>query len=181
MKHVLTLGTTLAALLLAASAQATIILPSYTLSYDPADGSLTIDTYGGVLYTYSVKTTGDLAIDDGFIEGNHLLLGDAPGGLTSPANTTSDDELSQSDFDGWTGLSAFSLGPVLPAGLSESEFNALIDLSTQNTFYVDELGTLGNPKTFKPFNVVFVPEPTSFVLLGIGGALLLQRRRRAGS
>jgi len=179
MQTVFTLGTTLAALLLATSAQALTILPNYTLSYDPADGSLTINSFGGPLYTYSVKTTGELAVDDGFLEGNHLLLPDAPGGLTSPANTTSDDELSQSDFDGWTGLSPFSLGPVLPAGLNESEFNALIDLSTQNTFYVDELGTLGNPKTFKPFDIVFVPEPTSFVLLGIGGALLLQRRRRA--
>lgn len=153
--------------------------PQYTLTYNAADGSLTIDTLGNPLFTYSVKSTGAFGGDDGFIEANHDLLPDAPGGASSAVGTSTDDELSQSDFDGWQGLPPYNLGDVLPVGLDESEFNAVLDSSIQNTFYVDQLGTLNNPQTFKSFEIIYnVPEPSSIVLLGIGTALLAQRRRR---
>ena len=151
----------------------------YTLSYNAADGSLTIDTLGNPLFTYSVKSSGAFGGDDGFIEANHVLLPDAPGGASGPLNTSTDDELSQSDFDGWQGLAPFSLGNVLPTGLDQTEFDAALDASIQNTFYVDQLGTLNNPQTFKSFDIIYnVPEPSSIVLLGLGTALLVQRRRR---
>lgn len=178
MKCLTTLAFAAALLFTTASTQALLIVPNYTLTYDPADGSLTIDPLGDPLFTYSVKTLTAPGGDDGFIEGNHVLLPDAPGGLTSPANTSTDDELSQSDFDGWTGLGPFSLGNVLPSGLTESQLNSLLDTSTQNTFYVDALGALNDPGTFKSFDVVFVPEPGSFVIFSIGAALLAQRRRK---
>ena len=168
----------LAGLLCAPGALA-VISPQYTLTYNAADGSLTVDTFGGPLFTYSVKSSGVFGGDDGFIEANHILLPNAPGGLSSPANTSTDDELSQSDFDGWQGLSPFSLGNVLPAGLDSSQFNSALDASVQNTFYVDQLGTINNPQVFNSFEIIYnVPEPSSIVLLGIGTALLAQRRRR---
>lgn len=167
----------LASLFCVAGTQAQLAL-SYTLTYNAADGSLTVDTLGGPLYTYSVKTTGTLGGNDGFIEANHILLPNAPGAF-SPTNTSTDDELSQSDFDGWQSLSPFSIGNVLPAGLDQTQFNAILDSSIQNTFYVDAPGTLNNPETFKSFEIVYnVPEPSSIVLLGLGAALLSQRRRR---
>lgn len=150
--------------------------PTYTLTYDAADGSLTIDTFGDPLYNYIIDGTGVFANNDGFLESNHRLIPDAPG----PENnsfTSSDDELSQSDFNGWFGLGPQDLGNVLPAGLTEGEFNALIDPA--ETKYVRALGTLGNPDFFYNFEIVYnVPEPGSIVLLGLGAALLAQRRRR---
>eukprot|EP00752_Nemacystus_decipiens_P015059 g13415.t1 len=136
MQHLHAIG--LSCLLAATSAQANTT-PSYTLTYDAADGSLTIDPLGEPLLTYSIKTLGAMGGDDGFIEGNHLLLPDAPGALGGPVNSSTDDELSQSDFDSWTGLGPFSLGNVLPVGLTQSQFDSILDSSTQNTFYVDAL------------------------------------------
>ncbi|MGB0768031.1 MAG: PEP-CTERM sorting domain-containing protein [Phycisphaeraceae bacterium] len=174
MKTMMPLAAAGAALLFSTAATAQIAVPAtYELRYNPEDGSLSIATFDGPLYTYSIKTTGDPSLDDGFVEENHILLPDAPGGLEDPRNNSEDDELSQSDFDAWNGLGAFSLGQVLPSGLTESEFNAIVDMDSASTFYVDELGA----GAFKEFDIVFVPEPTSLVLLGIGVAMLAQRRR----
>ena len=165
----------LACLCMAAGAHA----QPYTLTYNAADGSLSIDTLGNPLFTYSVKSTGVLGGDDGFIETNHTLLPDAPGGSNTPANTSTDDELSQSDSDGWLSQPPFSLGNVLPSGLDETQFLNELDTSIQNTFYVDEFGSLNDPQTFKAFEIVYnVPEPSSILLLGVGAVLLAQRRRK---
>lgn len=181
MKSWTTLALATATLLATTSAQAEIIVipPQYTLTYNAADGSLVIDTFDGSLFTYSIKSTGDLGGDDGFIELNHILLSDSVGIEGPPANTSLDDELSQSDFDGWSNLGQFDLGEVLPAGLNQLQFNATLDSSIQNTFYVDQLGTNGQPESFNSFDIVYnVPEPGSIIIFGIGTAMLAQRRRR---
>lgn len=168
-------------MLTATSTQALVIIPpQYTLTYNATDGSLVIDTFDGSLFTYSVKSLGLPGGDDGFIEANHvpMLLPDAPGVEGAPANTSSDDELSQSDFDGWSNLGQIDLGEVLPAGLDESQLNSILDSSIQNTFYVDQLGSSGQPESFNSFDIIYnVPEPGSIILLGIGAAMLAQRRR----
>lgn len=79
----------LGCLLMAANAHAQDTAP-YTLTYNAADGSLTIDALENPLYTYSVKSTGVFHGEDGSIEANHTLLPDAPGGLNTPANTLTD-------------------------------------------------------------------------------------------
>lgn len=172
------------ALLLAATSASALVVPppQYTLTYNAADGSLVIDTFDAPLFTYSVKSLGASGDDDGFIELNHDLLPNADGGVDDlPFSFTSeDDELSQSDVDGWDNLGQFSLGEVLQSGLDESEFNAILDSSVQNTFYVDQLGAINDPESYKAFDIVYnVPEPGSIVIFGIGAALLVQRRRTA--
>ena len=185
MKYVIVHAVVIAALLATASAQAQTV-PQYLLTYNAADGSLTIDTFGNPLYNYVIDGTGELGTDDGFIEANHILIPDAPGPELS-SFTSTDDELSQSDFNGWFGLGPQNLGDVLPAGLSESQFRQLINplllpttaFPVEGTFYVRELGTLGDPDFFYPFDIVYnVPEPSSIVIFGIGAAMLAQRRRR---
>lgn len=150
--------------------------PTYKLTYNAIDGSITLDTYGETLYNYIIITTGSLLEDDGFIEANHILIPDAPGPQLQSA-TSSDDELSQSDFNGWFGLGPQNLGNVLPAGLSETTFYALID--PLQTKYVRQLGTNGFPDFFYNFEIVYnVPEPGSIALFGAGLALLMKRPRR---
>lgn len=180
MKSLTTVMTAAALLSISAQAQALLIVSNYTLTYDAADGSLTIDPLGQPLYTYSIKTLGSLGGDDGFIEANHIPLPDDPGVFGTAVSTSTDDELSQSDFDQWTGLSPFNLGNVLPAGLTEAQFNSILDTSPQNTFYIDSLGSGQNQQNsyMSAFNVVFVPEPSSLVIIGLGAAMLAQRRRK---
>lgn len=161
------IATALLAAVSAGTAQA-----AYVLMYDDLTGEMKIDTQGGALYVYSVIGPGDFSVDDGFIQENHDLL-PAPTGALPSAVTSLDDELSESNFNGWIDLPETSIGEVLPAGLTRSELQDQISVAR----YVDELGELGNPKAFQDFQVIFVPEPTSLLLLG-GGVMLLARRRR---
>lgn len=55
-----------------------------------------------------------------------------------------------------------SLGDILPAGLSEPE-------------YLDRITSATSQGT--PMGLVYVPEPTSLALLGLGGLALMRRRR----
>lgn len=181
MKCLTTIMTAAALLYASSQAQALLIVSNFTLTYDAADGSLTIDPLGQPLYTYSIKTLGTLGGDDGFIESNHIPLPDGPGIFGTPVSTSTDDELSQSDFDQWTDLGPFNLGNVLPAGLTEAQLNSILDTAPQNTFYIDSLGSSGQNQQnshMNAFNVVFVPEPGSLVLIAVGGAMLAQRRRK---
>ena len=157
--------------LAATDARAEIAVSSYSLTYNAADGSLTLDTFGGPLFEYVILSTGTGGVDDGFIEANHVLIPFPTVDILNQS-TSLDDELSQSTFDGWSGLGPQNLGNVLAPGLSESAFNAKIDAA--NSQYVTALGN----QTFFLFDINYeVPEPGSIVILGIGTALLAQRRR----
>lgn len=180
MKKLLTLAFAAAAPLCVLDAGALTILPdpppAYELTYNAADGSLEINTFGNDLFVYNIKTTGDPLIDDGFLEENHTPV---PGNVGFGGNallffTSVDDEISDNNRDGWSALPATSLGNVLPAGLTKPELDALLESAT----YVNAFGVDGQPEVFYDFNVVYVPEPTSFVLIGLGMLIILQRRRR---
>ncbi|MBX2850317.1 MAG: PEP-CTERM sorting domain-containing protein [Phycisphaeraceae bacterium] len=175
MKFYAATAVALATLFCAASARANLA-PQYTLTYNAADGSLTLDPLGDSLYTYVIVSTGALGGNDGFLEANHLLIPASAAGTF----TTSDDEISQTDFNGWFGLGPQNLGNVLPAGLSQQQFIASID--NENTEYVRQPGQgLDPPNPDFKYRLDFVynvPEPSSILLLGIGTALLAQRRRR---
>lgn len=163
-----------------AQGQITVFPGSYTLTYNAADGSLTLDTFGGDLYQYVIRGTGSDGVDDGFIEGNFNPIAFPVPVDVGSMTTTEDDELSQATLNPWTGLGPQNLGNVLQPGLSESEFNAKINTDAsdpQNVTYSHYAIELGSQEFFL-FDINYeVPEPGSIVLLGIGTALLAQRRR----
>lgn len=142
----------------------------YQLIFDPSTGSLTIDTSGDPLITYVIL--GDTnALPGGFLQENHTQI---PGNPNAFDFISDDDELSDSNLSIWNGLGPTSLGNVLPIGLSQADFEAFITEAN----YVAEFGTSAGPASKFNFNIVYVPEPTSLVLLALGGALLAKRRRK---
>ncbi|MFN3166098.1 MAG: PEP-CTERM sorting domain-containing protein [Phycisphaeraceae bacterium] len=137
----------------------------YDLTYNAADGSLTIDTMGGTIINYVLELETPLFLETPVASDrlNHTpILG---GFATSLPNI-----LSESDpFNPVSGV--LPLGTVLPTGLTEAEYLGLVFVED---LYVAGLGT---PRT--SFNRVYVPEPTSLAILGLGGLLVTRRRRAA--
>ncbi|MFN3166048.1 MAG: PEP-CTERM sorting domain-containing protein [Phycisphaeraceae bacterium] len=137
---------------------------AYDLIYNPADGSLTIDTMGGTLLGYVFVSDGAFFIpqnqvahfvpDPQFLESVPFQLSDLNPFLQPPLPA-----------------GRFHLGRVLPAGWTQSEFNDRID----STEYVEFLGS-GRKLAFE---MVYVPEPASLGALGLAGTCLFARRRRA--
>lgn len=144
----------------------------YELIYDAETGELRIDTLGGPLYAYILQGPGDLLEEDGFIQEAHTILPE-PSDTSLYATTSTDDELSESSFDGWTGLPQTSLGFVLDPGLSPAQLNSQLETAV----YVDQFGSLGDPSALLDFNIVYIPEPTSLVIMGLGAAMIVRRRR----
>ena len=165
----------LAAALLAAPASAQIER-QYDLIYDASNGSLTINTYGFQLITYSIQTNEVPAVDDGFLQENHTPIPGNPGFGGDPlvVFTSLDGELSDTNRDAWPLAGPVSIGNVLPTGLTPGQFADQITAA----WYVNAYGTTGQPSAFFNFNLVHIPEPTTFTLLVAGTALLARRRRR---
>lgn len=156
----------LTAAMVACSAQA-----DYLLIYDPLNGSLSIDTGGGDLYTYGIFT--DPGDGGGFIQENHVQI---EGNLFTDAFVSEDNELSDANVLGWIELEEpVNIGNVLPSQLSIDEVRSLIT----STIYADQRGT-GNPPDFtiRPGGFTIVPEPATLTVLALGGLLFAARRRR---
>jgi hypothetical protein len=134
------------------------------LIYDAATGELTIDPDGTTnIISYVLQTTES----PGFIEENHS----AAGGLWNQFVDSTDSQIGATIglFGEVPITSPVNIGAVMPSGLSEAQFQAF--LSSHEWAIVGGGG---------PFDLVWVPEPSSVMLIVIGGLglLLCDRRRR---
>ena len=64
------------------------------------------------------------------------------------------------------GTAEYNLGNIFPVGLSMAELTAKLVMAEW-----------GNSTNGGAFDVIYVPEPATMVLLGIGGLVALRRRR----
>ena len=149
----------------------------YDLTYDASTGELSATIYGNII-NYTLESTDDIFLEDEALTAtNHqrfvsfFYLSGSPVAPNGTASSTPRvlGESNQSYNGPQSGT--FSLGMVLPAGLTESEFQAVAD---KEATYVTGLGSAK-----QNWNLVYVPEPTSLALLGLGGLLVARRRRSA--
>jgi hypothetical protein len=163
-------------------------LAQYDLIYDPGTGSLTIDTKGGPIAGYVLE----------FLPSQNVFAGPfvvVPGAniidLTVNANQIPLFAPGQSNRTGFayylseikqtlgvgipdpTGV--IPIGDVVLPGLTEQQYLDTFSNTTSQWQYVagEGNGVVGD------FNLVYVPEPTSLALFGLGG-LLVRRARRVG-
>jgi hypothetical protein len=134
------------------------------LIYNAATGELTIDPDGvSDIISYVLQTTES----PGFIEENH----NAAGGLWNQFVDSTDSQIGATiGLFGESPInSPVNIGAVMPSGLSAGQFAAF--LSSHEWAIVGGGG---------PFDLVWVPEPSSVMLAVIGGlGLLLWIRRRS--
>lgn len=150
---------------------------AYDLVYDYTDGSLTIVTTGNIV-SYALETSQQPGpiITENFVP--FVSIQEVAPGFFFKTGPTDVKSTLISDFmnlnsaqDGYVITpGAYNVGEVLPPNLSESEFFNLFD---RHAFYVVELGT-----GLQPFDMFYVPEPTSLAMLSAVGLTLVRRRRR---
>ena len=149
----------------------------YELTYDATTGELSATIYGKII-NYTLESTDDIFLEDAALTAsNHerfvsyFYLNGSPIAPNGTASSTPRvlGESNQSYNGPLSGT--FSLGFVLPTGLTEAEFAAVAD--KEATYVTD----LGQPK--QEWQLVYVPEPTSLALISLGGLLVARRRRSA--
>ena len=171
-KNMITLSCALAALASQASAQ------DYDLTYDAETGELTMTLYGSII-NYALESSDAIFLEDealaatnhnlfvSFFYFNGVPLAPVGGAVSIPTALGE----TNTSYNGPIGTPenpvTFSLGNVLPAGLTEQQYYDVPDVTAR---YVTSLPVAG-----QAFNLVYVPEPASFVLLGLGGVLLSRR------
>lgn len=164
-----------ATLALAASlSQTGVYADNYDLVYDYTDGSLTVVTTGGMYY-YNLESS-----QSPFLSANHQLFASiqeiAPGLFVRTGYFISDPDHLYDAMNVDTARSGYTIPPgvynignVLPANLTEQEFNNLFDRSAVYVPRIDDRGEV--------FDFVYVPEPTALAVMSIGGLMAFRRRK----
>ena len=136
---------------------------SAAVSYDPVDGSVVVRASGEQpIISFAVSLAGlefpenDESWSDTFTD---------PGTFTDATST----QVGYTDTLG-TGQSDFDLGPILPAGLSQQEFNAVVS----SAIFASPVG--GGELTLR-----YIPEPNSITLLLFGFTALVARMGVGGA
>jgi hypothetical protein len=131
-----------------------------SIVYDPSTGEVIVDAPNGIALT-SINIFSDLAI----------FTGDPAMNLGGDFDIDTDDTIFKATLG--TSFGSISFGNIAQPGLSLQA--VLDDLTVEGS--LEPGGGLGN------VDLVYVPEPASIVLVGLGMAGLLaaawQRRRRA--
>ena len=129
-----------------------------SLIYDPTSGELKVDTPAGKELT-SINITSSGA----------RFTGGKPASLDGAFDNFAADNLFKATFGGSFG--SISFGTVLATGLSEAAISD--DLSV--------VGSLAGGGDLGEVDLIYLPEPTTFILLGFGlsSALIVVRRHKA--
>ena len=142
-----------------------------TLSYNPANGELSIDStgdQGGALFSYEIEFDSPIVNETNFVQSHNVGEGD------SDVSTDRIFEVS------WSGISAglHSLGNVLPSGLSEVDFES----SILHARFLGEPGhdvaSFDIESSGFDMTLRFIPEPRSSVAAVYGLVLVLLICRR---
>ena len=133
----------------------------YEVVYDPATGELTLVTYGPMI-NFVIESSTVFFLNPG---AGFNLLGGTP---VYVANT-----ISGSNPFAALPAGSYSLGQQFEPGLSEQQFlEAVTPFSASGNLYTTGLG---EPKM--PFTMVYLPEPSSLAMLGLGALLVVRWRR----
>ena len=126
--------------------------------------SLVYDTSTGELAVNAPANTNLTSIN--IDSAGSLFSGDKPAVLDGAFDNFESDNIFKATFGGSFG--DISFGNVMPAGMSEAEVNA--DLSA--------VGSLEGGGELGPVDLIYIPEPSALLLLGLGWIGVLSSRRR---
>jgi hypothetical protein len=141
-----------------------------SLGYNPTTGELTFDSTGdagGAIWSYRIEFSSDVVDVDAFTPATELI-----------SASVRFDSLTETGFSSIP-EGVYGLGPVLPVGLSSSEFSLLVD----GAYFIGQPGTGVNGLDFDvqgiAMSLAMIPEPTTNSL-GLVAMLLISyllRRR----
>ncbi len=157
------LASLLACLLVLAGAPGLAFADLVDLIYNPGDGHVRIDTNGQSMVSFSLQNDPD---DPPFFNTENTDFSDLPTPLLPPDNTASQiGWIAQDLTNGFNGVA--NLGNIFPAGLSLTQVESFTNIPGT----IPPQGRLYGLAPFPPggggqMNVV-VPEPSSFLFLGL--------------